>query len=498
MSLRSILPAVVAFSTAMVLPLTPYMANGAPFIGDSWVHIRYAEDIVESGNYRLDEYNRMWPLINLLLAFLRLVTGIQPTIISQFIPGLAGLSPLMIYLMLRRLRVSRVSRLIGILAFSYTPLYTSITFYSATMKETSTLYPLLALLYAFIFLSKPGKPYYVLNLMLSASVILGHHFGGLVALFCLLSGALQRFYEGLAINQRSQSIHLPVASLYALSYLAWNFLAISIVGLFFEVTVYDALYLISFFTLFSALTLKLASTPISILSPILTLTSLAGFRGLMYESITIQPPITVYEVAYYLLIGVLAAIGLRLDDGSAVISLSAAIASIYLACTLWDVGYTAIVLFTKSLHYLLIPIAIGLALFCEKIKRGRHYLAAALALILVLASTPGFSQAIKGLSSYSSDELLSLGNLRKILLHKSIYTDTRLRYPAKYFYDMEVTSIPFTGRLKGLLLLSKLNEVQGFLYGYERVQLSEVISDSALKEAERYYDSSTIFLVALR
>ncbi|MEM1586691.1 MAG: hypothetical protein QXX99_00320 [Candidatus Bathyarchaeia archaeon] len=490
------MPTLIVFFLSIILPLTPYMINGAPSIGDSWVHIRYAEDIVEAGGYSFNEYNRMWPLINMLLAFLRLITGMPTIVISQFIPGLAGLSSLIIYLLLFRLRVSFASRLIGILAFSYTPLYTSITFYSATMKETATLYPLLTLLYITAYFSEPKRSHLILNLMAFASVILGHHFGGLVALLYLLSTALQRIYESLAVNQQSGSI-LPLTFIYAVLYLAWNFFATRIIGLFFEITIYDAFYIVSFFTLLLFSALKFGNTLTSILTPILTLTALAGFRGIMHESITFQTPITVYEIAYYLAIGIFAAIGLKLSK-AIVTSLNVAIMSIYLACTLWDVGYTAIVLFTKSLHYLSVLIAIGLALFCEKIERGRRYLAIILALILILESIPGLVQALKGLSEYSLAEILSLSILKEKLPRQPIYADTRLNYLAKYLYSIEVGSIPLTGRLKGLLLLSCLNEIQGLLYGYERIQLYKVLSDASLKEAERYYDSLKLFLIYLR
>lgn len=496
MNTRVFLPTLIVFFLSIILPLTPYIINRAPFMGDSWVHVRCAEDIVEAGGYSFDEYNRMWPLINMLLAFLRLVTGIPPVMVSQFIPGLAGLSPLIIYLLLSRLRVSLTGRLIGVLAFFYTPLYTSITFYSAVMKETATLYPLLTLLYVAMYFSKPGRYHLILNLTALAPVILGHHFGGLVVLLYLLSAALQRVYENLTMNQQPGRI-LLLTSLYTVSYLSWNFFAMRVIGSFFEITIYDTFYILSFFTLLSFLALKLGGTLISILTPILTLIALAGFRGVMYESVTFQPPITIYETAYYSVIGLLAAIGLK-QNGAVVISLSVAIMSIYLACALWDVGYTAIVLFTKSIHYLSIPIAIGLALFCEKIKYRRHYLAIALASTLILASIPGLTQALKGLSGYSQAEILSLSVLKEKLPGHLIYTDTRLTYLTKYFYGIEVRSIPLAGRLKGLLLLSHLNEVQGLLYGYERVQIYKVIPDSSLKEAERYYDSSNLFLVYLR
>lgn len=497
MNPRSILLILAVFSLSITLPLTPYIINQAPFIGDSWVHVRYADSIVESGKYSLDEYNRMWPLINMLIAFLRLITGMPLITVSQFIPGLAGLSTLIIYLFLCRLRIGFISRLIGTLAFSFTPLYTPIIFYSAVMKETAALYPLLTLLYVSTFFSKPDKTHYILNLLASTAVILGHHFGGLVALFYLLSASLQRIYKNLSMDEWSGSILPALAFLYMLLYSAWNLLAINIIGLFFKFTAYDAVYILSFFTLISVSTLKMGNTPISVLAPILTLMALAGFRGVMYESITMQPPITVHEVAYYLVMGVLAAIGLKLSDHT-VISLSSAIASIYLACAIWDVGYMAIVLFTKSLHYLSIPIAMGLALFCERIKHYQRCISIILALTLISTPFPGISLAIKGLSSYSSADILSLNILKEKISDQIIYTDTRLDYLARYLYNIKISLIPLTGRLKGMLLLSHVNENQGLLYGYERIQMGEVISDMDLREAEKYYDSLNIFLICLK
>ena len=79
---------ILAISTA----LSPWLMNKAPYIGDAWLHLRKAEDIVIQGRLKLEEYNDMWPLVNLLIVFYSTIVGLSPLISTQIIPFLVSLS----------------------------------------------------------------------------------------------------------------------------------------------------------------------------------------------------------------------------------------------------------------------------------------------------------------------------------------------------------------------------------------------------------------------
>ncbi|MCD6126022.1 MAG: hypothetical protein J7J19_03325 [Thaumarchaeota archaeon] len=94
---------------SIFLRIYPTMISGLPFSTDSWPLIRNAERLVENSpiplNSKLfDGYNNYWPLSQIYGAILSMILNISPmNAMRIYIPFLASLTPLTLYLLLRRL-----------------------------------------------------------------------------------------------------------------------------------------------------------------------------------------------------------------------------------------------------------------------------------------------------------------------------------------------------------------------------------------------------------
>lgn len=181
------------FTLALLVPLLPFLLNGAPFIGDTWIHLDLAEDITATGRYSLSSYNERWPLVNHLLVFIMLIGGLNSLQASQVVPLLVGLASLSIYAVCRRLGLPRGASALSVLFLTFNPLYSYVTFAGAVMKETATYYlTMLMLLVATLALQqRTSKTRIALCTLLGLGIVLGHHFAGLIIFLFLWAQAAQ-------------------------------------------------------------------------------------------------------------------------------------------------------------------------------------------------------------------------------------------------------------------------------------------------------------------
>jgi len=178
----------LVFFVSFLVPLLPFFIHGGPFISDCWIHMEIAFDAISSGILPLKygssglTYNAQWPLINALFAFLILICGFDVLYVSQFVPLLAGLSAIPLYLV-----VKGVSKDVGISVFAVL-LYGlegfHVVFASSVMKETATLYVFMCFVFVYFlfFLGRISWRHLVVLLVLSCGLLLGHHYLSLFAL----------------------------------------------------------------------------------------------------------------------------------------------------------------------------------------------------------------------------------------------------------------------------------------------------------------------------
>ena len=490
------------FMATLLVPLLPLLINGAPFIGDSWVHLGLARDVAASGRYALNAYNERWPLINLLLAFLMLVTRLPELYVGQAVPFLAGLAGLPLYALCRRLGLSRASSIVPVLFLSFNPLYSYVTFSGAVMKETATHYLVILMLLLTVSALKdsPSKPRMASLFLVSLGVVFGHHYAGLVILLFLwaLAG-----YELIGrLRGESLRLHsvLSTAFGFTIPFSAWNLLNYLALGAYFPIfNATDGLLLLAIFIV-AWTSLISDGGPFSSkrpwLAPLAFLIAVMGLRGGLY--ILAQPvePISIWEARNYLVAAGFSLSGLLIGlKNQCLKAYASAAVGMVLFAFLWGYTQLGFVLLIKSLHYFGPLLAVGAGFTAAALlRRGNmgRILVVAILLFLVYASTTGTTLALNGLGAYSRGEVEAMRSFPSISPGIRVYGDTRVSYLFPYASGLTISGLKPLRDMEhsSLIILLKPNWEQGFLYDYDWVAKETIAPDEQLLKRGRVYDST--------
>ncbi|MEM2292255.1 MAG: hypothetical protein QXX41_03170 [Nitrososphaerota archaeon] len=175
--------------TSVFVRLYPTLISGLPFSTDSWPLVRNTEKILEYtptqlGGGDFDDYNIYWPASQIFGAIASELLSIAPIDSMRItIPFTASLTPLMIYLIVRRLSDNDfLSFMAGLLFAAGGP---HAIFTAGVTKESFTNMLFLASLYFFLL---PGSiPRLLGFLITSLTVIMGHHLTYIVLIVVLLN-----------------------------------------------------------------------------------------------------------------------------------------------------------------------------------------------------------------------------------------------------------------------------------------------------------------------
>ena len=469
MSIRAELAAVVLLS--MAVGLLPLLYNGAPMVGDSWIHMGMAERIASTGGYSMDSYNTFWPLVNMLLAYMMMVPSLPMKATMAIVPILVGLSSLPL-LMAARLfsRSSRAYVLAPVLLFTCL-LFSFVVFAGSIMKETSAYYLTVLLIYLFSRHRLPKAA----ALIVGVGIVLGHHYAGLFSTLFLISCLL------LCRGRRAVAV---VAVPLVASYVAWNYWAYSSIGQFFPAFSLPGIQVLAMvFAGVAGLTLLVGWPTLVALSVLSVLLGAWGLRGGLFTILHREPPMGFWEAKNYAIYALLPAGGLVDEDRGPVSALAASSISLFLFPFVWGRGYDSLVLLTKSLHYFALMVAIsGVILLARVPHRYRSAISALLIAILIYESSYSGLLAMHGLSAYRSWEVQGVESLSGIMDPFRVSSDTRLGYLASY-----------SGAVHGgPLLISKVNVEDGFLLGYDWVPLRSILDGTGSRD--RLYDSGLLML----
>jgi hypothetical protein len=469
--------------------LTPWLLNGAPYIGDSWIHLKKAKTIIESNKIGMNEYNDMWPLVNLLLVFYSNILNINLLTATQLIPFLVSLSIINIYLIVKKISNFWNSGIAAGIAFAFTPLYTFITFGSAIMKETASLYLTTAII-AYVISNKMKYSCFVL---LAIGLILGHHFASLAIILLLITLSIESFLEHLA-GEKNEWIKILIATIIFTSFaICWIIYIILKIGWFMPINL-NSLIMISWIWLGSYIISKISRIGAIIFQlSLIPLASLA-WRGHLHNIPTPTIPISIWEIRDIFIFLIPSLIGLakywkQKEVRSFLISTSTLIAF----SLTWSLDIEGLVIFTKSLHYYAIMLAIifGLSIpFILKRKFGKM-ISIIIMIYLILASTTGIALALDGPGAYHQKEYLQVKGLTKILSSQAMM-DVKLGYLAEYF-GLEYTSFhkPKPGEY---ILLTRTDYTHGVLLGYVWVKLSIFLPYEMETLCDRLIDGSYVKL----
>jgi hypothetical protein len=469
--------------------LTPWLLNGAPYIGDSWTHLKKAKSIMESNRISMNEYNDMWPLVNLLLVFYSNILNINLLTATQLIPFLVSLSIINIYLIVKKISNFWNTGVAAGIAFAFTPLYTFITFGSAIMKETASLYLTTAII-AYVISNKMKYSCFVL---LALGLILGHHFASLAIILLLITLTIESFLEHLA-GETNEWIKILIATIIFTSFaICWIIYIILKIGWFMPINL-NSLIMISWIWLGSYIISRISRIGAIIFQlSLIPLASLA-WRGHLHNIPTPTIPISIWEIRDIFIFLIPSLIGLakywkQKEVRSFLISTSTLIAF----SLTWSLDIEGLVIFTKSLHYYAIMLAIifGLSIpFILKRKFGKT-ISIIIMIYLILASTTGIALALDGPGAYHQQEYLQVKGLTKILSSQTMM-DVKLGYLAEYF-GLEYTSFhkPKPGEY---ILLTRTDYTHGVLLGYVWVKLSIFLPYEMETLCDRLIDGSYVKL----
>jgi len=186
--MKKVLGLLLTFFVSFLVPFLPFLTHGAPFISDCWIHLKIAFDAISSGVLPLKydssglTYNAQWPLINALFTFIILICGFNALYASQFVPLLAGLSAIPLYLVAKRISKDGGISILAVLLYGLEGFH--VVFASSVMKETATLYIFMSFIFVYFlfFLGRISWKHLFVLLVLSCGLLLGHHYLSLFTL----------------------------------------------------------------------------------------------------------------------------------------------------------------------------------------------------------------------------------------------------------------------------------------------------------------------------
>jgi hypothetical protein len=496
------------FLLALTVPLLPVLVNGAPFNPDSWIHLRIAKEVADSGRYNLAGYNERWPLVNILLSFLGMVAEIPFPYTGYAVTLLVGLGTIPLFCFCRRLRLSKGAASTSIIFLSFNPLYSYITFASAIMKETSAYYLLLAMLLTSILLLKvqhTRAPVATL-LIIGLGLILGHHYASLVALLFLWGLLGYTALEGVERKVKGFGRVLTAVVGFSIGLALWtsyNYAILSAAIPIFNMG--DAMLLLVAFTVIWVSSLRdrgsLLSSKLPWFSLIAFAISVAGQRGLVYLLSQPQDPISAWEYTNYIVTGAFALSGIALGSRHTILKAFAASAlSLVVFAFTWGNTYPGFVMLIKSLHYFGILLAIGAGFAATTLlRRGAvgKFVAAALILFTVHASSAGTEMALGGLSAYYDEELRAISSIPLPTSGVEVFADRRASTLIFYCRGINPSGIkPLEWPAPNtLIILLRPNMQQSFLFGYDWMPAESVLPTSKAYRWNRIFDGTYLRLL---
>lgn len=498
------------FVPVFLVPLLPFMFNGAPFIGDTWPTLGLARDIATTGHCYLRSYGERWPLVNLLLASVMLIGGLDNLLASQVIPLLTGLASLSIYTVCRRLNLSLGASAFASLFLTFNPIYPYVAFSGAVMRETATYYltMLMLLIVTLALKHRTSKAWIVLGTLVSTGLVLGHHFAALVIF--LFFWALTAYLLSDKLKRGQPYIHTRnvfiMTAVFSAMFISWNLLNYLAIGPFHPVfNVTDLSLLIACFILLWASLYKdkgisSSKTPWLVLAafPIIILGQTGGIYilaqpsplNILTETLLAAAIFGAAGLALFNIIGLARGLKVRPLKSYATAAVTMVIFAFF-----WGHTLPGFVLLTKSLHYLGPLLALGAgftaAAWLRKGKYGKLRVVAVVT-VIVLISLVETCFVLNWLGAYSRGELETASNFPAISHRIRVYGDTHAGYLFPYACGVSISQIRPLEDLEAnvLIIVFKSNWEQGFLYDYDWIVKDAVAPDEQLLKRGRVFDST--------
>jgi len=451
-----------------VTPLLPFIVNGGPFLQDAWEHMGYVIRALDSGRLPWGpeaSLSAKWPLVNLLILFMKEVTGAPALQCSQVVPALAGLSVIPFYLTLRRLFGDR--RLVLMLCSLALSLEaTHMTMACSVAKITATFYPLMSSMLALTMLRDGGGRDAALFMILSVGVLFGHHYTALTFSIMLLSTSALIVYGRLRgeVDAASALRVVVLATVFSTSLTVYVLLLQAVPG---YVGSADAALISSCVVLYTFLYLRRVRLSLAA-APLLICALYLGYvilKGKIHAMFFLPTGVGLLDmVGYAALATAILGARPRVRGGFKTCMVGGYMASALSMLTfsaLYSFTEASIVLMMKAAYLLMPAVYMRMAYGMSDIegKRLRTTLAALL-VSLLLTPIPGLrctvlgSPWFGGLASYDRGQYQEMGVVCDLLGGRMVVGDTLVAYMSNVFEDLHVRQVhPYMELTEGELML---------------------------------------------
>lgn len=482
----------LVFSISFLTPLLPFLVHGAPFISDCWIHMKIAFDAISSGILPLKyndsglTYNAQWPLINSLFTFFILICSFNVLYVSQFIPLLAGLSTIPLYLAVKGISKDIKISILATLLYSLEGFH--IVFSSSVMKETATLYILITFVYFLFFSERTRWEHLVVILLLSCGLLLGHHYLSLFTLVFVCFAACLSAWSSLQPREHDKTFFWLVLS-------ALIFISVFILRAIFLWEGFIKIYGIAYLfipLLFSSLIITLwvsrcraRKSHVSRFpkfSPLLVFIAfILGYfviSGRVYFVISPPSHSALFFIPGYFLICFLSVLGFSRASScnSETIYVRTYFSSficVILTSFLWGFDEIGIWLIVKAFHHFAPAMALASTILLLNVSRGTRKV---LCLLLILGTLISFTAGIRcvvfkdpelgGIAAYYGGEIFEVRSLSKFMDSSSkIYGDVQCKALLRFYDIPNVFDLPLFGFDSGFYVVLRSNWEGGFFVG---------------------------------
>jgi len=484
----------LAFFISFLVPLLPFLIHGAPFISDCWMHMKIAFDAISSGTLPLKyndpslTYNAQWPLINALFTFIILICGFNVLYVSQFVPLLAGLSAIPLYLVVKGISKDVKVSIFATLLYSLEGFHVS--FASSVMKETATLYILMTFIFVYFwfFSGRTNWKHLMVLLFLSCGLLLGHHYLSLFTLVFVCFAACLSAWSSLQPREHDKTLSWLVLSalififVFALRaiFLWEGFITIYDIAYIFVPLMFSSFIITLWFSRCCTRKSRVSRIPKFALFLVLIAFILGYFAvsGRVYFVISPPSRSALLFIPGYFLIGLLSVLGFSKASGCNfemiyVRTYFSSFVCVILSSFLWGFDEIGIWLIVKASHHFAPAMTLASTILLVNVSKRIRKVSC---LLLILGTIVSFGAGIRcvifkdpelgGIAAYYGGEIFEAESLSRFMDGSTrIYGGAQSRTLLRFYNVSNVSSLPLLSFNPGFYVVLRSNWEGGFFVG---------------------------------
>ena len=143
MNRKNLLMLLAIWGAGLFLRILPGLLYGHPFVLDSWIHTHKAEEILKTGiiPFANGDYDSYWPMVEIYIAFLSIITGTSPYFVSTYIfPATMSVVVPLAFLLFRKILNDEQMALYGSAFIAFAGPY---VFHTSGVTKETLAHPLL-------------------------------------------------------------------------------------------------------------------------------------------------------------------------------------------------------------------------------------------------------------------------------------------------------------------------------------------------------------------